>query len=95
MKLLKLLMIAIVLAFTASPVANAQGVTTSSIKGKVSDNNGNAVYSATVVAVHLPSVTQYGTLTLSDGGFLLRNMKIGGPYELKISFVGYDEYMEQ
>ncbi len=95
MKLLKLLMFAIALAFTAFPVSNAQGVTTSSIKGRVSDNNGNAVYSATVVAVHLPSGTQYGTFTLSDGGFLLRNMKIGGPYELKISFVGYEEYMEQ
>jgi hypothetical protein len=68
-----------------------QGVTTSSIKGKVSDSKGEPVYSATVVATHLPSGTQYGTITLSDGGFLLRNMKVGGPYELKVSFVGYDE----
>ena len=94
MKLLKLLMIAIVLAFTALPVG-AQGVTTSSIKGKVSDTKGDPVYSATVVATHLPSGTQYGTITLSDGGFLLRNMKVGGPYELKVSFVGYDEYKEE
>ncbi|MRR21991.1 TonB-dependent receptor, partial [bacterium] len=95
MRLLKFFIISVVGMFALLTAVYPQGVTTSSIKGRVSDNTGNPVYSATIVATHLPSGTQYGTLTLSDGGFLLRNMKIGGPYELKVSFVGYDEYKEE
>ena len=68
---------------------NAQ-VTTASINGTVTDTNGETLIGATVVAVHTPSGAQYGTTTRNDGRFNLPNLKIGGPYEVSVSYVGYE-----
>ena len=67
----------------------AQGVTTSSMTGIVTDNNGEALAGATVVAVHTPSGTQYGTATTADGRFNLPNMRVGGPYTVNVSYLGF------
>ncbi|HMG92919.1 MAG TPA: carboxypeptidase regulatory-like domain-containing protein, partial [Chryseolinea sp.] len=68
----------------------AQGVTTSSISGFVTDQKGEALPGANVIAVHQPSGTQYGTSTLEDGKFIIPNARVGGPYKLTVSFIGYD-----
>ncbi len=68
----------------------SQGVTTSSLSGKVTDDNGQGVLLATVLAVHMPSGTQYGTFTSENGQFNIRNMKVGGPYTVTVTFVGYE-----
>ncbi|HEX6893302.1 MAG TPA: carboxypeptidase regulatory-like domain-containing protein [Chryseolinea sp.] len=70
--------------------ALAQGVTTSSISGFVTDQKGEALPGANVIAVHQPSGTQYGTSTLADGKFIIPNARVGGPYKITVSFVGYD-----
>ncbi len=67
----------------------AQGVTTSSLTGKVVDDKGAGLLLATVIAVHTPTGTQYGATTLDDGRFSIQNMKIGGPYKITVSFVGF------
>lgn len=67
----------------------AQGVTTAALKGRVIDQNGKPLFAATVLAIHTPTGTQYGTITSEDGLFYIRNMKIGGPYTVRISSVGY------
>ena len=51
----------------------AQGVTTSSLTGIVVDDNGAPVMLASVLAVHTPTGTQYGTYTSEDGHFDIRN----------------------
>lgn len=65
-------------------------VTTSAITGKVStDENGEAVIGATVQAVHEPSGTRYATVTNIDGRYTIQGMRVGGPYKVTISYVGY------
>jgi hypothetical protein len=50
----------------------SQGVTTASLSGSVSDEKGEVVMMANVLAVHTPSGTQYATTTMEDGRFHYR-----------------------
>ena len=68
-------------------LVNAQ-VTTASMSGKVTAQN-EAVIGATVLAIHEPSGTRYGTITNVDGLFSIQGMQVGGPYKVEISYVGY------
>lgn len=68
--------------------AQAQ-VTTASIYGFVRDDKGGNLPGATVSAVHLPTGAQYGVSTRSEGEYNLPNLRIGGPYRITISYVGY------
>ena len=72
--------------------AFAQGVTTGAMNGKVTDVNGEALPGATVVAVHVPSGSTYGNVTDVSGFFRIPNMRVGGPYKVTISFLGYQSY---
>ncbi len=65
--------------------------TTADIQGLVKDDKGAPLAGATVVATHLPTGTKYSTTTRKDGRYNLANCKVGGPYEVKISFVGFKE----
>ena len=67
----------------------AQTATTASISGTITDQNGNPLPGATVIAVHTPSGTQYGTTTRLDGKYNFNAVRVGGPYEVTISYVGY------
>ncbi len=67
----------------------AQGVTSASISGSVYDEDGNGLPGANVVAVHEPSGTRYGATTSVDGKFNLPSVRVGGPYSITTSFVGY------
>ena len=44
---------------------------------------------ASIVAIHLPSGTQYATTADNAGNYRIQNMRIGGPYTVTISFIGY------
>ena len=82
-----LLCFALLLAAVAT---NAQ-VTTSSINGKVTAKKENLV-GATIIALHSPSGTEYGTTSNSEGLFTISGMRVGGPYTITISFIGYEDY---
>jgi len=62
--------------------------TTSEIQGIVLDGK-QSIPGATVLAVHQPTGTKYGTTTRLDGRYNLPNLKIGGPYVVTVSFVGF------
>ena len=82
----KMKFLTVVFFLLLATVVNAQ-MTTSSMSGRVTDNEG-AVIGATVVATHTPSGTTYGTVTNVDGRFSLNGMRVGGPYKVEVSYVG-------
>ena len=74
-----LLLVLLTFAFSA---ASAQ-VTTSSISGNVTDQNGAPLVGATVIAIHTPSGTQYGAAVDTKGNYRIYNVRPGGPYTLR------------
>jgi len=93
MNYIKLLFTFILLSFLIPISTYSQGVTTSAIKGEVIDSEGETLPGANVVAIHLPTGTTYGTSTNSTGSFNIRNMRVGGPYRVEISFVGFEKFI--
>ncbi|WP_083262642.1 TonB-dependent receptor [Roseivirga sp. 4D4] len=75
--------------------AFGQGTTTSSINGRVTDASGETLPGATIVAVHTPSGSRYGNITNSDGYYRIPNMRVGGPYTVTVTFVGYQEFKKE
>ena len=75
------------LAMIASIAMMAQ-VTTSSISGKIVDENG-PLPGATVIATHIPSGTYYGTTTNNEGRYTMQGMRVGGPYTIEVRYIGY------
>ena len=71
-----------------APSARAQGIS-AAISGTVVDAAGQPLPGATVLAVHEPSGTPYRAATRGDGGFDLRGLRVGGPYTISASFVGF------
>ncbi len=66
-------------------------VTTSAMAGYVMDETNQPLPGANVLATHTPSGTVYGVITRDDGGYTIPNMRVGGPYTLEVSFVGYEK----
>src|SRR5450432_1356555 len=92
-KHLLLFLLLTVITFFISKNVSAQGVTTASINGIVNDNKG-FIPGATVTMTHTPTGTVYSTVTRADGRFNLINLRVGGPYIFKITFVGYKNYIQ-
>jgi len=69
-----------------------QGATTAAMSGTITDTKGAALPGATVIAVHTPTNTQYVAPTNADGRFNMQNMRVGGPYTVKVTFVGYQDF---
>ena len=65
--------------------------TTSEILGSVTDAKGGILAGATVTALHEPTNTRYSTTTRKDGRYNLPGLRVGGPYKLTTSFVGFKE----
>ena len=77
-----------------STAAFAQGVTTSSINGKITDSKGEVLPGASVVMVHTPTGSNYGNISDAEGFVRIPNMKVGGPYKLTISYIGYQTFTQ-
>jgi len=80
-------LLVLVFAILTLLTASAQE-TTSDIAGRITGNN-SPLAGATVVAVHVPSGSSYKTTSRSDGRFNLPNVRIGGPYKITVTYVGY------
>ncbi|MCP9237577.1 carboxypeptidase regulatory-like domain-containing protein [Lewinella sp. JB7] len=89
-----LLTICLVLMLLPLGVA-AQGVTTSSIYGQITEaGTGEPLIGATVQAVHTPSGTTYGNVTDLEGFFRLPGLRVGGPYTISVTYTGFSPIVQ-
>lgn len=64
-------------------------VTKSSISGTVKSSKGETLPGATVEVVHEPTGTKYFANTDYAGGYAIPSIKPGGPYVVKVTYMGY------
>ena len=81
--------------FVTAFAVRGQGVTTATISGTVTNPQGESLPGATVVAIHQPSGTEYGTTTREDGRYSIPNARIGGPYKITVTFVGMESQVKE
>ena len=72
------------------PFAASAQVTTSGMNGHVTDESGEPLPGAAVVAVHAPSGTQYSAVTNTEGRYVIGGMRPGGPYSVRILYIGME-----
>jgi hypothetical protein len=89
LKKISLSVLTLFLFLMTSLVAFSQGVTTSSLIGKVTDKSGESLPGAYVMAVHMPSGTRYSTISNNEGRYFIPSMRVGGPYTIEVTFLGY------
>ncbi|RKR82340.1 carboxypeptidase family protein [Mucilaginibacter gracilis] len=71
-------------------VAAFAQVTTSSFSGIIKDSKGETLPGATIRATHTPSGSTYTSTTNIKGQFTLPGVRVGGPYTVVISYIGYE-----
>jgi len=86
-----LLCLGLVAMFTVvwAPSAFAQGATTSTITGMVTDPDGVALPGVTITIIHEPTGTRYTSYTRGDGRFAVFNVRVGGPYAVAAELQGF------
>ena len=92
MKLASLLLCVFLCIPAALP---GQGVTTAAMSGVVADQTGSPLADANVVAVHVPSGTQYRAVTRAGGAYNIPGMRVGGPYRVTATRIGYRAHTEE
>jgi hypothetical protein len=80
---------AFMLLIAATSSLYAQGITTGAIGGRVVSSTGEVLPGATITAVHVESGSKYGTSSRDNGRFVVPNVRVGGPYTVTVSLVGY------
>ena len=79
-------LIVMMMVFATSVMAQ---ITTSSLSGRVVADNEDVI-GATIEAIHTPSGTKYQAVTNTKGMYTINGMRPGGPYEIKVSYIGYE-----
>lgn len=63
-------------------------VTTASMAGLITEDNKEPIIGASIVATHEPSGTRYTAVSNVDGRYSIQGMRVGGPYTVRVSYVG-------
>ncbi|MFY0255199.1 TonB-dependent receptor domain-containing protein [Chitinophaga sp. 30R24] len=86
--LLKKALLYLLCMFLLPLAMNAQ-VTTGSVTGVVKGPDGKGAEGASITLIHQPSGTRYLNRALKNGSFTLNGLRVGGPYLLKVEFMGF------
>ena len=78
----------ITVALLTIPFTVLAQVTTSGITGSVMADGEEAI-GATITAKHVPSGSVYRAVTNIEGQYTITGMKAGGPYEVEVSYIGF------
>jgi hypothetical protein len=81
--------ILVMLLFLTTAFSGFAQVTTSAISGVIKTTDGGVLPGATVQVVHVPTGTKYGTTTNQAGKYVVPALRVGGPYKITVSFVGF------
>lgn len=84
----------LILLFAFQPYLLSAQETTSEISGIISADN-KPLEGAVITATHIPSGTKYKTASRKDGRYNLAELKIGGPYTLSVTNVGYEPAVQE
>src|SRR5262249_1577021 len=82
------------LCVLAARTAPAQTLTTGTLSGIVTDQQGAILPGVTVIAVHEPTGTRYETVSAGNGRFTIPNVRVGGPYTVTASLSGFKDQRE-
>ena len=64
-------------------------ITTSTLSGVIKNEKGEKLVGATINVVHQPTGTKYSSSTNAQGGYIIPGARVGGPYIMKVTYVGY------
>ncbi|PKP61793.1 MAG: hypothetical protein CVT87_07105, partial [Alphaproteobacteria bacterium HGW-Alphaproteobacteria-9] len=95
---LKYLLAASIVSLAATTTIATPAVaqeTTSSVRGDVVDQNGNAIPGATVTVTHVPSGTTSTQTTDANGGFNAPGLRLGGPFTISVTANGYESAQQE
>ncbi|MDH6305343.1 hypothetical protein M2463_002140 [Parabacteroides sp. PH5-13] len=65
-------------------------VTTAGISGKVTEVSSEPMIGVNIMATHTPTGTVYFTVTQPNGTYSFNNLRIGGPYVVDFTYVGFN-----
>ncbi|MEP7374956.1 MAG: carboxypeptidase regulatory-like domain-containing protein [Chitinophagaceae bacterium] len=87
--MLKRNFLVLVITLMVTGISMRAQVTTGAITGTAKDSKGSELVGASVEAIHEPSGTVYRTISTRGGQFNLPSLRVGGPYKVTVTFVGF------
>ena len=89
----RLLTVFLVLSVSLSASALSQSPTSTTLQGVIHSRDGSAVSRAHVELTHIPTSSRYRVSAEDNGNFFIGGLRVGGPYTLKVSHVGYTAHV--
>ena len=93
-----LILVLIVVSFLVliQPVpVYGQGITTAALNGRILDEGGRPLSDATVIVLHEPTGVSRGVYSRGDGRYNIAGLRSGGPYEIRVSYIGFQTAVRQ
>ncbi|WP_029288601.1 TonB-dependent receptor [Pedobacter sp. R20-19] len=62
------------------------------LSGRIEDKSGHEISGASITLIHAPTHTIYGCASNLAGGYLMADIRSGGPYLLEVKSIGFKPY---
>jgi hypothetical protein len=85
--------VVLALALLLSTSVLCQTPTSTILQGDISSRDGSAIPRAHVELTHVPTNSLYRVSAGDNGHFFISGLRVGGPYTLKVSHVGFAQHV--